>query len=1382
MATYIKLATGLVQLDSPITQESIANALGYIPSNFSGDYNDLSNKPIEGDILTSNESTFYIVDDKDNIIALVDSSGIHSIDVNVSGVSVKGKLDSLDSVISDNINQLIQHKSNTSMHITQEERERWNQNQLESNDSDLYITDDQGNILALFNINGLTVTEIKTKLVNGVKIEDLVTGVYVDSQIETVEGKIEEINNSIQSIKSDVSEIQLKTDNIEASEEDSIFTIVDNESNTILQVDQNGLITTTITIDDIHASTINNIVIEDFATISYVDSQVNDIVDNHISNTQLHVTQELQDKWNSVADSIETSNTDSSFIITDDKSNSIAQFDSDGLTITSIKTNNVSTSTINSQPVEDFASKNYVDTEIAALVDGAPETLNTLKELGQALSDHEDEYDALLQVVGNKADKNDLTTHTTNTSIHVTPEDKTRWNTVTNKTNQSDFENHTSDTNLHVTKELQNKWNTTSENTSGVENTGSIFQIMDESGNNTIFQVDNESAKAIDFITEKGSLNETISFLKIHEENLANPHAVTKEQIGLGNVDNTSDLNKPISNAMQNALNSKANANDLTTHTNNTTIHVTSGDKQKWNEKQDKLTFTGDIQVNGNEISITLPTKISDLTNDRGYITSIPSEYLTEGELAEKGYITSDDLPTVDTALNTNSTNAIANGVVTEAINSLDNNKQDKLTAGSNITIDNTNKISATVPTKTSDLTNDSGYITSIPSEYVTDTELTNKGYITANDLPVVDTTLNSTSENAISNKAVKAALDDKQKKLIAGDNITILDNGTISANITAEDVGIQVDKALDSNSENPIANKVVAGAISSIESNYIQKEDGKGLSSNDFTTPLKTKLEGLSNYELPDDVVQDANYVHTDNNYTAADKALVAQISGKQDIITWGTNISQGSDGKINVTVPTKTSDLINDSGYIASIPSEYITETELTNKGYITDAALNGLVHEDSLSLYATTSYVDGKTKDFLKESDLTTIKNDITTLQSSKLDSSVITNYYTKAETNAAISDALSSLEGEGDVNANQVLVALNTYKASNDGEVAAIKANITNLENDKADKSTTYTKTETDNKFLTQTAAQESYVAKAEMPTEWDADKVGFSADLTFTKQFGRYVPGESGSVTIPTLTNKMTLQGLLEDAFREELNPITTQPTFTLVSSNIGEKEVGTKISIAYQIKDTTTGSYTYGPDTGVTWSNYSATFNGQTKEGMSGTFNEVQVADNTNLSISGSAKHSAGITPKTNLGNDFIPETITETSGAIQEKTITKTKGTLSGYRKMFWGTMTSKPETMTSSNIRALNGVSEKAGTCTDKSLTIPLNCYRVVIAVPSNRTLSKVLDVNDSNANIVGSFKSTTVNVEGANNYTAQTYNVYYLDYANANDTVNTYKVTIK
>lgn len=51
--------------------------------------------------------------------------------------------------------------------------------------------------------------------------------------------------------------------------------------------------------------------------------------------------------------------------------------------------------------------------------------------------------------------------------------------------------------------------------------------------------------------------------LTSHTNNKSNPHSVTKAQVGLGNVDNTSDANKPISTATQTALNGKAN----TSHT-----------------------------------------------------------------------------------------------------------------------------------------------------------------------------------------------------------------------------------------------------------------------------------------------------------------------------------------------------------------------------------------------------------------------------------------------------------------------------------------------------------------------------------------------------------------------------------------------------------------------------------------------------------------------------------------------------------------------------------------------------------------------------------------------------------------------------------------------
>jgi len=55
--------------------------------------------------------------------------------------------------------------------------------------------------------------------------------------------------------------------------------------------------------------------------------------------------------------------------------------------------------------------------------------------------------------------------------------------------------------------------------------------------------------------------------LEDHINDTSNPHQVTKDQVGLGDVDNTSDLNKPISNATQQVLDLKANQSTTYTKT-----------------------------------------------------------------------------------------------------------------------------------------------------------------------------------------------------------------------------------------------------------------------------------------------------------------------------------------------------------------------------------------------------------------------------------------------------------------------------------------------------------------------------------------------------------------------------------------------------------------------------------------------------------------------------------------------------------------------------------------------------------------------------------------------------------------------------------------------
>lgn len=64
---------------------------------------------------------------------------------------------------------------------------------------------------------------------------------------------------------------------------------------------------------------------------------------------------------------------------------------------------------------------------------------------------------------------------------------------------------------------------------------------------------------------------EDIDDMSSHINNHQNPHQVTKEQVGLGNVDNTSDTDKPISSATQDALDQKANGSALTAETERAT-------------------------------------------------------------------------------------------------------------------------------------------------------------------------------------------------------------------------------------------------------------------------------------------------------------------------------------------------------------------------------------------------------------------------------------------------------------------------------------------------------------------------------------------------------------------------------------------------------------------------------------------------------------------------------------------------------------------------------------------------------------------------------------------------------------------------------------------
>ena len=91
----------------------------------------------------------------------------------------------------------------------------------------------------------------------------------------------------------------------------------------------------------------------------------------------------------------------------------------------------------------------------------------------------------------------------------------------------------------------------------------------------------------------------------------------------------------------------------------------------------------------------------------------------------------------------------------------------------------------------------------------------------------------------------------------------------------------------------------------------------------NDLTNkPTIPSIDGLATKkELTDGLATKANVSHTHDQYLTEHQDL-SDYALKTDI----------------PTVPTKTSQLTNDSGFINSIPTEYVTETELNAKGYLT------------------------------------------------------------------------------------------------------------------------------------------------------------------------------------------------------------------------------------------------------------------------------------------------------------------------------------------------------------------------------------------------------------------------------------------------------------
>lgn len=292
----------------------------------------------------------------------------------------------------------------------------------------------------------------------------------------------------------------------------------------------------------------------------------------------------------------------------------------------------------------------------------------------------------------------------------------------------------------------------------------------------------------------------------------------------------------------------------------------------------------------------------------------------------------------------------------------------------------------------------------------------------------------------------------------------------------------------------------------------------------------------------------------------------------------------------------------------------------------------------------------------------------------------------------------------------------------------------------------------------------------YAVKDEI--ELTDENVIMTDDFTATVDIGTFKCPSSGSGTIEA--KDKSLRTFLSGLFAEEKNPTVTQPSVNITLTGAGAKEVGSSFTPSYNVSFNK-GSYQYGPDTGVTATYAVSDTSSHSATTASGSFEAFTVADATNYKVSVVATHTAGVNPKSNLGNEVA-------SLAIASGTKSANSGSVTGYRNSFWGGVSSKEGTPTSAIIRALSGKKNgaiAAGNTGDAQENV--GDYRVIIAVPSPRTINSIKDVNGLNAEALSAFTKVTVSVEGANSYEAKEYNVYYKDNANACDKANKWHFTV-
>lgn len=328
-----------------------------------------------------------------------------------------------------------------------------------------------------------------------------------------------------------------------------------------------------------------------------------------------------------------------------------------------------------------------------------------------------------------------------------------------------------------------------------------------------------------------------------------------------------------------------------------------------------------------------VPTKVSQLTNDSGYLTQTDiSNKADRAEMNSALLLKADktEIPTKVSELTNDK------GYLVQADIDLKANKADVDTALA-LKADKTE-----IPVNVSQLVNDAGYLTEIEdvdlSEYAKSAD--------------VNAALELKADKAeLEGLATETYVDDAIMNALTGEDVDLSAYAKVT-DVDAKDTALKAELQDEIDADVRVEANRAKGAETTLQNSIDAEVSRAKTKENSLQTAIENEVERASSQES----LLNTAIANEKSRAESAESALQTSVSNE---ITRAKNAEANLQSAIDLkankseipTVPTNVSAFNNDIGYLSAVPSEYITESELDAKKFVSSDVSLRIAIVDSL-----------------------------------------------------------------------------------------------------------------------------------------------------------------------------------------------------------------------------------------------------------------------------------------------------------------------------------------------------------------------------------------------------------------------------------------------